>query len=59
MPVLLAAHQADEWLHGTPEEAVGIIDRTRRPDVEFYPVSTAVNNPGNNDRRLLDPVSRS
>ncbi len=59
MPVLLAAHQADQWLHGTTEDAIRIIDQARRPDVEFYPVSTAVNNPRNNDRRLLDPINRS
>jgi putative SOS response-associated peptidase YedK len=57
MPVLLAPHQADEWLHSSPEDALRIIDACRRPDVEFYAVSTAVNNPRNNERRLLDPVT--
>lgn len=57
MPIILAVHQADAWLHGSPDDAIRIIEASRRPDAKYYPVSTAVNNPRNNDRRLLDPVT--
>lgn len=57
MPVILSAHHAGQWLHGDTDDAVTIIGDCARPSVEFYPVSTAVNNPRNNDRGLLDPLS--
>lgn len=55
MPTFLGLEQADAWLHSPHKVANDIANNTPN-DIEFYPVSMAVNNPRNEGEELIKPI---
>lgn len=55
MAVVLDRDDEDTWLHGDPNDAQSVLE-PYAGEMKAYPVSTAVNNPGNESPGLLDPV---
>ncbi|MFC6952049.1 SOS response-associated peptidase [Halorubellus litoreus] len=55
MAVVLDREDEATWLRGDPDEAASLLD-PYRGGMRAYPVSTAVNDPGNESPGLLDPV---
>ena len=51
MPIIIADDEADSWLSG--EDA---FDSKSSEDIEFYPVSTKVNSPRNDDIGCVEPI---
>lgn len=58
MPVVLPRDVEDAWLDGTPAER----ERMCRPypddDLDAYEISTRVNNPSNDDPRVIEPLGQ-
>lgn len=61
MPVALTDQGARAWLaEGTSHsELLTRLDAGMFSDYEFWPVSTAVNNPTNREARVAAPISRA
>jgi putative SOS response-associated peptidase YedK len=55
MAVVLDREDESTWLHGDPDEAASLLEPYDGA-MRSYPVSTAVNDPGNESPGLLDPV---
>jgi putative SOS response-associated peptidase YedK len=55
MAVVLDPADEATWLHGDPEDAAALLE-PYDGGMRSYPVSTAVNDPGNESPGLLDPV---
>lgn len=55
MAVVLDPGDESTWLHGDPDEAAALLG-PYGGEMRSYPVSTAVNDPGNESPGLLDPV---
>ncbi len=59
MPVILARKDEDVWLNGElsdPEPLLQLLKPYPADAMEAYAVSTAVNNPKNDDEELLQPI---
>ncbi|WP_187770620.1 SOS response-associated peptidase [Cognatilysobacter lacus] len=56
MPLILAPETFNEWLHGTPEQAMSIALMTPEAPVAAHPVDRAVGNVRNDRPDLIDPV---
>ena len=50
MPIIIADDEADSWLSGED-----VFDSKSSEDIEFYPVSTMVNSPRNNNIDCVKP----
>lgn len=60
MPVFIASESFDLWLdiHAQkPQPLETLLAAQQAPDLEIYPVSRAVNNPGNSRPDLIEPVT--
>jgi len=55
MAVVLDPGDESTWLHGDPDDAAALLEPYDGA-MRSYPVSTAVNDPGNESPELLDPV---
>jgi putative SOS response-associated peptidase YedK len=55
MAVVLAPDEEATWLHGSTEDAAALLDPYGGP-MRTYPVSTAVNSPGNDSPAIIEPV---
>ena len=51
MPIIIADDEADSWLSGED-----VFDSKSSEDIEFYPVSTMVNSPRNDDIGCIEPI---
>lgn len=56
MPVVLDAEAYEDWLAGSPEEALSLIGPAPDDFFEFRPASPKVNAVRNDDSSLLDPT---
>ena len=56
-PLMQPPEVLGDWLHGPVEDAVRIAMRVQPPVLRWYPVGRAVNNPRNDDPRLVEPVA--
>jgi putative SOS response-associated peptidase YedK len=60
MPVIITPEDFDLWLDPAAQHA-GEIQHLLRPypaeEMTFYPVSTHVNNPRNDDARCIEPLA--
>ena len=57
-PLMLSAIVLHDWLHGSADQAAAIaLSASPPPALAWYPVSRAVSNPRNNDRRLVEPLA--
>lgn len=56
MPVILPREAERRWLEGTPEERAALCGPYPVGDLSAYPISTAVNDPTNDDESLIDPL---
>jgi putative SOS response-associated peptidase YedK len=55
MPVLLARAAQDVWLDARSDVATITELAARGPELETWPVGTAVNDPRNDDERVIAP----
>ena len=51
MPIIIADDEVDSWLSGED-----VFESKSSEDIEFYPVSTMVNSPRNNDIGCVEPI---
>ena len=56
MPLILPRDRQRAWLEAAAESAMGLVAAVRSEALEAWPVSTAVNNPGFDDVRVLEGV---
>jgi putative SOS response-associated peptidase YedK len=56
MPVLLAPDEEAAWLAGEGEDPASLLDPYDGDDLRAYPVSRAVNDPGNDSPEIIEPV---
>ena len=56
MAVILEADAESTWLHGSVEEAAELLEPYPAAELTAYPVSTRVNDPGNDSAELVAPV---
>ena len=56
MPLILPRDSQRAWLEAPYESAMGLVAAVRSEALEAWPVSTAVNNPGFDDVRVLEGV---
>lgn len=56
MPVMLARDEHEAWLKGDTETARGLLDAFPADEVEAYPVSKRVNNPGFESPELFEAI---
>ena len=60
MPVILRPEQYELWLNApTPDDAMSCIQSFPDEEMEAYKISTAVNNPGFDDPKVLEPVEEN
>jgi putative SOS response-associated peptidase YedK len=55
-PVILSPDAWEEWLLGTAEQAVALLEAANEPDLVYYPVTKAVSSPKNNGPELVEPI---
>lgn len=58
MPLILQCQQAETWLdkHASTSTLQRLFVASQHNDIQFYPVSNAVNNPKNDDASLISEV---
>jgi putative SOS response-associated peptidase YedK len=56
MPVVLPAGEEASWLTGDPEERADLCRPYPGSDLDAYEVSTRVNDPTNDDPRVIEPL---
>lgn len=56
MPVVIPRGEEDAWLEGTPDERKALCRPYPGDDLDAYPISTRVNDPGNDDPSIIDPL---
>jgi len=56
MAVVLAPDEEETWLHGDRSELPSLLDPHPPDEMTAYPVSTRVNDPGNDDPSLVTPA---
>ena len=54
MPVIIPKEMYNHWMTCKIEEAQELISDVKGSNIEGYEISKRVNNPSNNDERLLD-----
>jgi len=57
MAVILSEDDHDRWLTGSTEDVRELLRPYPESEMRAYPVSTAVNDPGNDAPELIEPVS--
>lgn len=56
MPVVLPRDEEDRWLEADPAERAELCRPYPREDLDAYPISTRVNDPGNDDATVIEPA---
>lgn len=56
MPVVLPRDEEDAWLAGGPGERAELCHPYPDGDLDAYEISTRVNDPGNDDPRVIEPL---
>jgi len=56
MPVVLPDGTEDEWLNTGPDKRKDLCRAYPNTDLEAYEISTRVNNPANDDPRVIEPL---
>lgn len=56
MPVVLPRDEEDVWLSSGPEERAELCRPYPEDDLDAYPISTRVNDPSNDDARVIEPA---
>jgi putative SOS response-associated peptidase YedK len=56
MDVLVSPTDEETWLSGSPAAAAAVLESPPTPWLRAYPVSDAVNDPGNQDPSLIEPI---
>jgi putative SOS response-associated peptidase YedK len=56
MPAMFDAEACEPWLSGTPDDALQALVSYPADSMDAWPVSTRVNSPRNDDRKLTDPL---
>lgn len=56
MPVVLPRDEEQRWLQADPDERRDLCRPYPDDDLAAYPISTAVNNPGNDGASVIDPL---
>ncbi|WP_435359694.1 SOS response-associated peptidase [Haloarchaeobius sp. DFWS5] len=57
MAVVLAPDEEPTWLHGDPDEAAALLDPYPADEMDAYPVSRTVNDPGNDSPAVVEEIS--
>lgn len=58
MPIVLTLEQEDEWLSGDAGSWMSIVSDVREAPLKRHQISPDINDPANEGRRLIEPVSR-
>lgn len=56
MPVVLPADAEEAWLGSTPDDRAQLCQPYPDDDLDAYEISTRVNNPGNDDPSVIEPL---
>ena len=56
MPAIIDRTKALEWLDATVADAINMLSTCSADQMSSYTVSSRVNNPGNNDPGLIEPM---
>lgn len=56
MPVVLPADEEDTWLSAGPDERAELCRPYPADDLTAYEISTRVNDPGNDDPSVIEPL---
>lgn len=56
MPVVLPERDETAWLEADPDERRELCQPYPADDLDAYPISTRVNNPGNDDSGIIEPA---
>lgn len=56
MPVILREEDEEAWLEATAEERHAYCQPYPGDDLDAYPISKSVNNPGNDTARIIEPL---
>ena len=56
MAVVLAPDEETTWLHGDRSDRASLLDPHPADEMTAYPVSTRVNDPGNDEPSLVTPA---
>jgi putative SOS response-associated peptidase YedK len=62
MPVVMGPESFHLWLDirsQKPQPLESLLAVQQTPDLEIYPVSRAVNNPGSDTRALIEPIGEA
>jgi putative SOS response-associated peptidase YedK len=56
MPVVLPRDFESDWLAAAPDTRTELCQRYPKTDLDAYEISTRVNNPGNDDPLVIEPL---
>lgn len=56
MPVVLPQDEEETWITADPDERRDLCRPYPADDLDAYPISTLVNDPGNDDARVIEPA---
>jgi len=56
MPVVLPKDAESDWLAADPDTRKGLCQPYPKNDLDAYEISTRVNNPGNDDPQVIEPL---
>ena len=56
IPVVLPRDFESDWLAAAPETRTELCQRYPKTDLDAYEISTRVNNPGNDDPLVIEPL---
>ena len=57
MPVVLSRDVESDWLAAAPDTCKELCQRYPKTDLDAYEISTRVNNPGNDDPLVNEPLN--
>lgn len=57
MPLFIRTEDIETWLHGSAEEAMGLVRPCPVELMDAYPISTKVNNPGFDNASIIEPLT--
>ena len=58
MPVVLPQDAESDWLAADPDTRKELCQPYPKDDLDAYEISTRVNNPGNDDPQVIEPLDR-
>ena len=56
MPLMINIHQAEAWLHETPDGAMHLVNEHKSIETHYYRVDIKVNNARNQGANLVEPI---